>query len=157
MSQKKIDQVIGDKGFRFLDLVVYFCLLAMVAAFFFLASVLSNYPNTFEGIQVLCYGERGFEYRFESDQYLISDENRIHILSNDREYMEIAIETDHDGYNRLVIDKTDCSVFMADANCSWRKDCTHMQPLRGKGSIFCMPHSVLVLPIGPFDDGTIQG
>ena len=53
-----------------------------------------------------------------------------------------------EGWNEMIIDEGARTVAMHDADCSLRKDCTHMLPLGSGGSVItCIPHALKITPL----------
>lgn len=158
MSQKKLEQVVKDKGFRPFDLLIYGGIAVLVLVLF-LTLVVFRENKSLHGVQITYRGEQVFIYRFSDDEAVVLSQT-IEILSNDGSLLKLIVHTPNDGYNEIEIDKTNKTVRVVDANCSWRKDCTHMSALDGDGAtpISCVPHSVMIVPLGyDIDDGTIVG
>lgn len=159
MSQKKISQVILDKGFRFFDIVVYGCIILMTIIFF-CVFVFFKGEKHFDGIQILYRGECIFTYEFASDHYVILADDFIEIISKDQLCFEVKIYSAENEYNIICIDKQHECVYMLDANCSFRKDCVHMNALSCDNlvPISCVPHAILIVALDyTVDNGTIYG
>jgi len=159
MSQKKIEQVLNDKGFRPLDILIYALLAVLIGSLFF-ALFYQRDSERLEGFQVLSRSEQIFTYRFATDEYQIFRQDEIEILQNDEKELIVMIHIESGGLNELTVEKQSRFVRMSDADCSHRKDCVHMRPLNNQNRtpVTCVPHSLTILPLGgQIDDGTIVG
>ena len=136
------------KPFAAWDLLVY-GVLAVLIAVLFIVFVFSDAFGVKDarGIRVEAEGETVYTYLFgEGGQIASGWEDRVEERAEGA-MLYVRITTPR-GWNELAIDTEKNAVYMQDADCSFRKDCTHMQAIGGGGSvIICIPHALRVMPL----------
>lgn len=158
MSLKKIGQVKNSKWFRIWDLIIYGVIIAVTVALF-LALHFTKDRSQADGIRILYKNKSVFEYYYSNDNYKIIEEDNIVIEDESATKLTLTFYTDgKSGHNTVVIDKTEKSVKVTDADCSLRKDCVYTPEIRdNSGFISCSPHMMTIQPFNPKtdDDGNI--
>ena len=143
------------------DAVVYAALALLIGGLFW-AFVLVRPASPLERVDVFI-GDRAreaapiFSYLFTNDQYdMLDDAARdIRVQARADGYDVLFATEQHPAgplhYNTLVIQKSG-EAYMADADCSRRKDCTRFPRITsGEQMIVCVPHRLTVLGVGGGD------
>ena len=134
-------QIREGKPFVFGDLIVYILLAVLIVALF--CTCLGRHAGKPEGIRIEVRGEIVYQYMFGSGGS-ISPGWEVAVSEERGEILLVHIETEF-GYNVIAIDETARMVRMQDADCSRRKDCTHMRAIGGGGEVIvCIPHALKV-------------
>jgi hypothetical protein len=159
MSLKKITQVKADKGFKILDLIVYGVVILLIVTLFISFAVTKD-KSPLKGVEVYVSEKFSFKYNlvftydFESDEYDIKNAEAITVTEDNSFQLKIKILTGDDGYNDVLIDKTNKYVDVTDANCSkFSKDCVYSPKIADVNTaILCAPHGVQIKPVGYYDE-----
>lgn len=150
MSQKTIENVKKEKGFRIFDLIVY-GVIVLIVAVSFIAVFATKDKSPLTGIRVYVEDKAVFEYDFESGNYNIFKTDGYEIEVSDKG-KKVKITTEY-GYNLIVIDKKG-SVRIKDADCHGH-DCVYSPAITdNNGIIYCSPHRLKITPFN-FDDGKV--
>ncbi len=140
------------KLFRAWDLLVY-GLLALLIAFLFVLFVCSDVFGTGDarGFRVEVRGEAVYTYVFGEGGSAAEGKGNLVEERTEGETLYVRILS-ADGWNELAVDLAEESVRMHDADCSLRKDCTHMRAIGAGGRVItCLPHALKVVPLGGED------
>ena len=130
------------------DLLVYAAIVLLIAALF----VVFVFSDAFaaedaRGVRVEVYGEAVYTYVFgEGGSVADGWETRVEERTEGQTLLvRISLQ---EGWNEMIIDEGARTVAMHDADCSLRKDCTHMLPLGSGGSVItCIPHALKITPL----------
>ena len=128
------------------DLLVY-AVTAVVIVVLFLVFVVSDIFRTddAEGIRVEADGQTVYTYVFGKGGSAAQGWEKRVTERTEGGLLYVRIEL-QDGWNELLIDGD--MVRMFDADCSMRKDCTHMRAIGEGGSVItCIPHKLKVVPL----------
>lgn len=141
------------KPFAPLDLLVYALLLALIAVFF-AVFVFGDEEDRAEGIRVEVRGETVYTFVYGDAGGTIAPGWEDRIAEREEEgFIVVTIVLPEGGQNVLQIDGAARSAYMADADCSRRKDCTGMQPIEHTHDVIvCLPHELKVLALNGTED-----
>jgi hypothetical protein len=150
MSLKKIEQVKLDKGFKIFDIVVYI-LLALTIVALFIAFVFTKDASQVTSFKIsfVKNGDRVtvFTYDYDLDSYQISDEENIQIVSDEGGQIKLYfyVDSSHDKYNYIIIDKSSHSVWVEDGNCH-NLNCKELGKLTTNNQVItCTPHNYMII------------
>lgn len=142
-------QIRKNKPFALGDVVVYACLAVVIALLFVL--FLGRTQNATQGVKVEIRGEEVYRYEFGIGGSVVEGVSASIEESREDNTLYIRIKTEY-GYNVICIDDEQKLVWMFDADCSRRKDCTHMFALGDGGEvILCLPHFLRIVPLAGED------
>lgn len=134
-----------------LDAVVYAILLLLVGVLF-AVFVFGGRDRAAEGIRVEVRGEAVYRYEYGAGGWVAPAWSGRIAEREEGEVLYVRIVTE-EGWNELAIDLAQKSVRMNDADCSRRKDCTHMAPVQGAFDVIvCLPHALKVLALKGGED-----
>ena len=142
----------NGKPFRPADLAVYGVIAVVIAALFLAFAVFKREGDATE-IIAESNGERVFVYSF-ADGSLILNENFSGLVAKDVKdgVYTVVIYTDKEktAFNTVIIER-DGTTYVSDADCSRRKDCTHMKAIdESGGTIVCVPHGLKIYATGDY-------
>ncbi len=145
MRLERIKLVKEGKPIARVDFAVY-------AALFFTAIFLFSYfvfppKKLLDGIAVYLREEEIFRYEFGKGAQIGEGCDEIIFCQEEGTRVKITYRSGED-WNVILLDTGEQSAKMIEANCSVRKDCTRMQPLKSaRGAIICAPHKLKILPL----------
>lgn len=150
----RIEEIKKRKPFAVWDLLVYGILVAVILALF-IGFVFVNRGGHAKGIQITLHGTPVYTYEYgkggraeKGYESYIEEQTENGIV-----LVKIYSDETRKEYNLLAIDPQKRSAVMRDANCSFRKDCTHMPAVTSDlGVIVCLPHGLKVLALGQEED-----
>ncbi len=156
MAKSKLQEVKRASWFKGWDLLIYALVLVFLLALF-LAFVILPEKAALTGVEILLKNERVFSCDFEEGTF----EALADCVTVEREGEALTVTvTTEEGYNVVVIDLENRTADMTDADCSWSRDCVHMATITDTASapISCVPHGLVVLPLGGelTSDGTLH-
>lgn len=134
------------------DLIVYAVLLALVGLLFVLF-VFGGQKS--EGFAVDVAGERVYTYLFGTGGKIASGKETLVFEETEGDSVIVTVYTDETKkeYNVVVIDTKQKTAIVSEANCSLKKDCTHMPEVTlSRGAIVCVPHALTVKAVGGEED-----
>lgn len=134
----RLPMVREGKAFRMADLIVY-GVLALLIVTLFLVVFLPGEKES-EGFRITLRGETVYAYTFGEGEILRGEGVEV---TQTGERLLVRVGTDEE-YNVVEIDLEKETARMREANCSARRDCTHMRAIEGEGAILCVPHRVAV-------------
>lgn len=150
MSLKKIEQVRSDKGFKIFDLIVYAVVLVAIAVMF-AVFVFASDDSAIRAIRISYIGDGEsrtvFTYDFDADRWENFSEVNIEVAEEDdgRILLFFYVDESKSEYNEIIVDKTERSVWVEDANCR-NKTCMNFGKLRyNNQAISCSPHGYMVI------------
>lgn len=150
MSQKTIENVKKDKGFRIFDLIVY-GVIVLIVAVSFIAVFVTKDKSPLTGIRVYVEDKVVFEYDFENDKPKVMAGYDVEV-SDKGKSLNVKVSTDY-GYNLIIIEKKG-RVHIKDADCRGH-DCAYSPAITdNNGIIYCSPHRLKITPFN-FDDGKV--
>ncbi|MBE7087083.1 MAG: hypothetical protein E7369_02135 [Clostridiales bacterium] len=131
---------------RKLDVIVYaLVLLAVVCLFSFFVIIPKTEPNS--GFKVQVDGKDIFYFYYETNTYRILDGYDVSI-ENDGSVFFVNVATEN-GFNLLQVDTDKKEVRIIDSDCSNTHDCVYFAPIKdSNGVIVCVPHGLVVTPLG---------
>ena len=152
MSQKTLENVKKDKGFRIFDLILYGVVILIVAVSF-IAVFATKDRRPLTGVKVYLEEIAVFEYDFENDKYEITEGyEEIVVVTPKGESLQVKISTEA-GYNLIIIEKKG-RVRIKEADCHGR-DCVYSPAITdNNGIIFCSPHRLKITPSN-YDDSKV--
>lgn len=134
------------------DIFIYLFVI-LVTVLLFIIFVIDVTPTKLEGVVIEKSGQ------FNSEEILYYDFAKDNFNINHKYNENIEIKTEHnknsyfvaikieEEYNVIVIEKSG-KVYVSDANCSFKKDCTHFKGIvKGGDSIICLPHKLIITGI----------
>ena len=148
----KKDKVKKGGFFTAGDLIVYAVLIVLVVVLF-LMFVFGGKEGS--GIAVESGGERVYVYMFGKGGKISPGKEAVVEEKTEGRTVVVTIFTDErkEEYNIIVIDTEQKTAIVSEANCSFRKDCTHMAAIAQTGDvIICVPHTLIVKAIGGQED-----
>ena len=154
MSQKRIDQVRSDRGFKIFDLIIYGTIAVFVAALFIAVFVTRN-SQPLSGFRVYLQNELIYEYDFEKAESKIYVSDRISENAAEEGKLLVTVHTGG-GFNKIEINLVGKEVRVTDSDCG-KRDCVYTPAITdGGGIIFCSPHRLKIEPYGfDYDGGNI--
>lgn len=152
MSQKTLERVKKDKGFKIFDLIVYGVIILIIAVSFIAVFATKN-KSPLTGIRVYVEDKVVFEYDFENDRPKITAGHEDEVKVTDKgDSLQVKITSDF-GYNLIIIEKKG-RVRIKEADCRGH-DCVYSPAITdNSGIIYCSPHRLKITPFN-FDDGKV--
>ena len=151
MSIAKIKQEKENKIFKRWDILVYAIILVVIAVLF-LTVFLTKDKSEIEGFKVSIDGSIVYTYNFDTKEEFIVDKN-IQILERTDSNIKIRVHLSdlQSDYNILNVNLQDREIEVLDTDCSVSKDCMSMKIKSMSDTIICVPHKLIVEPIGKGD------
>lgn len=143
MSLNKVRQVHADKGFKIFDLIIYGAIIVLVTVLF-IAVFTTRDKSPLSGFRITVGDTVVFDYSFDDDAFDM-DENYIEITEAEQDKIIFVVHTEREGENTVLVDKSARSVEVTHANCG-SKDCTVGALKNNSGFIYCVPHSLRIVP-----------
>lgn len=157
MSREKLEQTKRAAWFKGWDILIYALILLFLLTLF-LCFVIFPGREQLSGVEIFVKNERVFFCDFEEGSYTIEDVSRVRVEENG-DLLLVTVTTE-EGSNIVSVDTKARRADMTDADCSWSRDCVHMPPIENTASapVSCIPHGVVVMPVGGDrdPDGTLQ-
>lgn len=150
MKEKIFDRIRKSKPFEIKDIFIYGMALLIVIGLF-LSLLGFNKTNDISGYKITVKNEIAVTLSFTDGVVVDKEFSDLVSVEKDRDVFVITVYTfDKLGFNEIVFNLKEKSVFVSKSNCSESKDCTHFPKLTNSGSIYCAPHQ---LKISPLNDG----
>lgn len=151
MKENIYDKVKNGKPFAAFDLLVY-ALVVLICAGLFLGFVIMSKHDSGNGFTVYYKDEKIFSFYYDDLKYDLAEfDGSIKVENTDPENRLFTITVftgGEENYNVLSVSAKDKTVKVAEANCSYRKDCVHTPEIKdGTGAIYCLPHGLKILPL----------
>lgn len=145
------DKVKNGKTFAAFDLLVY-ALVILICAGLFLGFVIIPKHDSGNGFIVYYKDEKIFSFYYDDLKYDVEEfDGSVNVENTDPEkglYTITVFMGGEKNYNVLSVSAKDKTVKVAEANCSYRKDCVHTPEIKdGSGAIYCLPHGLKILPL----------
>lgn len=147
MGLERIKQEKENKFFKKWDIVVYSVIALIIVALFLIVFIprkndqISAFVIKYDNTQVC-------EYNFDTDTITY---NQDYIkFEKESQYIYVitfSLKGDED-YNIIKVDLTNRNITCEDSDCSHSKDCTHMRISKMGDNIICVPHKLIILPVG---------
>ncbi len=148
MSIAKIRQEKENKIFKRWDILVYAIILILIAVLF-LTIFLTKDNSRLDGFKVSYDGDVIYTYIFSTKEEQKEDKY-IDILERSDSILKIRVhlsDLEHD-YNIIQVNLQERVITVIDADCSVSKDCTGMKIKSMSDTIICVPHKLIIEPIG---------
>ena len=148
MSIAKIRQEKENKIFKRWDILVYAIILILIAVLF-LTLFLTKDNSGLDGFKVSYDGDIIYTYNFSTKEEQKEDKY-IDILERSDSILKIRVhlsDLEHD-YNIIQVNLQERVITVIDADCSVSKDCTNMKIKSMSDTIICVPHKLIIEPIG---------
>ena len=148
MSIAKIRQEKENKIFKRWDILVYAIILILIAILF-LTIFLTKDNSGLDGFKVSYDGDIIYTYNFSTKEEQKEDKY-IDILERSDSILKIRVhlsDLEHD-YNIIQVNLQERVITVIDADCSVSKDCTSMKIKSMSDTIICVPHKLIIEPIG---------
>ena len=151
MTQKKVEQVKADKGFRIWDLAVYAALIALIVALF-IAFVFTRDSSPLTSVSVsIGFGEEQrtvCTYNFTTQSLNVIDDSVITVNYPEDGGIELTFHGEGEGEENIIfIDTRNVSVSVTQANCP-ALDCVYTAAITNNSSlpIICSTHRMIIRP-----------
>ena len=147
MSINNIKQEKENKIFKKWDILVYAILLVLIVVLF-LVVFISKDDSKIEGFEMSYKNNKILTYDFQKDSF---DYNSEFIEINECENGYIILfylDDKKTDFNKIQVNTQDKCVVVLDASCSTSKDCTSMSIKKISDTIICVPHSLIIKPLG---------
>ncbi len=145
-----LNKLKSQRPFKKWDLLLYALTLIFIFTLF-LTFVIT--PNAVQnvGFKVVKDGKTVLTFNYESEELKVSNAFKDYVES-DVVNRTIKIYTaDKSGFNTLTYNTAEKSVKVTDSNCDLvtsSRDCLYFPAIKDNhGSIFCVPHSLKILPL----------
>lgn len=150
MKEKIFDRIRKSKPFEIKDIFIYGMALLIVIGLF-LSLLGFNKTNDISGYKITVKNEIAVTLSFTDGVMVDPAFNELVLVKQGGNVFTITVYTkDKSGFNEIIFNLAEKSVFVSKSNCSESKDCTHFPKLTNSGSIYCAPHQ---LKISPLNDG----
>ncbi len=147
----RIEQEKSNKFFMKWDIVVYAILVLLIVGLF-LGVFLSRNKEQLTGFEIKYNDVQVCEYDFDNDSIKYNPEYISIEKISDKEYKILFSENkDKTHFNEIYVDLSKRTIECKDADCSISKDCTHMKITKMGDTIICVPHRLMITPIGKSD------
>ncbi|MCR4874775.1 MAG: NusG domain II-containing protein [Clostridia bacterium] len=147
MGIDRIKQEKENKFFKKGDILVYSIIALIIVALFLIVFIPRNndqitaFVIKYDNIQVC-------EYNFDTDTITYNQD----YIKFEKESQSVYIITfslkDDEDFNIIRVDLTTRNITCEDSDCSHSKDCTHMRISQMGDSIICVPHKLIISPVG---------
>ena len=147
MKEKIFEKFYKTKPFELKDIAIYIACFFIIV-FLFVSFLGFNKDSEILGFNVTVKNKLAITLSFNkgvtvkepfSDYVTVNQEDNLYF---------ITIYTENkDGYNTIIFDLTDKSVWVDESNCSDSKDCVHFPKFNKSGSIYCAPHKLKISTI----------
>ena len=150
MGLDRIKQEKENKFFKKWDIVVYSVIVLIIVALFLIVFIpqkhdqITAFVIKYDNTQVC-------EYNFDTDTITYNQD----YIKFEKESQYIYVITfslkESEDYNIIRVDLTNRNITCEDSDCSFSKDCTHMRISKMGDNIICVPHKLIILPVGESD------
>lgn len=145
-----LKRVKEESPFKKWDLLLYALTLVFVFTLF-LAFVIIPSASENSGFKVVKDGKTVLTFEYDTEELRVTNAF-LHLVESDPVNRTIKIYTeDGSGFNTLTYNTAEKSVRVTDSNCdsvASSRDCLYFPAVKDShGSIFCVPHSLKILPI----------
>ena len=144
----RIAQEKENKFFMKWDILVY-SILALLIVALFLVVFLTKSNDKLTGFTIQYDNAKVCEYSFENKS-ITYDPKYISLekISEDEFKLTFHEEEDKSHFNVIHVYISKEIIECEDADCSLSKDCTHMKITKMGDTIICVPHKLMITPIG---------
>lgn len=142
----RLPSVKSGKAFRMWDLLFYGIILLLISALVLAAVLIRKDDGAATGIRITQGGETVYIYRFGEGGETVPKEGVSVETQQEGTKLFVTVRVG-DAYNRIEIDAEGRTARVVGANCSARRDCTKMAPVKENGTILCVPHALCVEPL----------
>ena len=136
----------NKKLFRWEDVFVYTFTLLIIFSLF-LAFVILPSTQKSKGFKIMVDGKEVATYLYDGE-LSIKDNHYNDLIVANGNYLTIYLDQSKTHFNKIEIDKKQCTARVVDANCSTSKDCTYTPSLKGNSAIVCVPHKLKIVAMG---------
>lgn len=137
----------SKKCFEKNDLLVYLALI-LTLTILFLAFYLTNGNATALGFKVCVNDEEIFSFTYSDENFSVNEDYADFITVDKVEKtVTIYLNAQKTQFNLISYDLNSSSVKMKNSTCSLSKDCVYEPKISDKGTIFCAPHNLKIVPI----------
>ena len=141
----RISEEKQNKFFRKWDILIY-AILALLIVALFLIVFLPTRKSQYTGFRMEYDGKVVLEYDFDKDSMQL-DKNYVSYAKESATTYTIWFKNGEDE-NIIIVDIENRVITCEEANCSLSKDCTHMKISKMGDTIICIPHKLMISPIG---------
>ena len=147
MGVERIKQEKENKFFKKWDIVVYSVIALVIIALFLIVFIpqkhdqITGFVIKYDNIQVC-------EYNFDSDTITYNSDYIKFEKESQYIYKIIFSLKDSEDFNEIKVDLSNRNITCEDSDCSFSKDCTHMRISKMGDNIICVPHKLIISPIG---------
>jgi len=148
LMKDRIEQEKSNKFFMKWDIVVYAVLVLLIVALFLVVFLTRN-KDQLTGFTIQYDNIKVCEYSFDNDSITYDPKYVSLEKISDTEYKFIFHENeDKTRFNIIHVYLNTRTIECEDADCSISKDCTHMRISKMGDTIICVPHKLMITPIG---------
>lgn len=129
-----------------LDVFIY-AFIVILTISLFLGFVILPRPTKNKGFRVEIDSNNVFEFLYDDNSYTVNSDFDVDVEPCQDGF---TVKIIHNGeFNTLKINTSDKWVKVIDSDCSIKKDCVYFPPLTDdNGTIVCVPHRLVVIPLG---------
>ena len=144
----RIEQEKSNKFFMKWDILIY-SILALLIVGLFLGVFLTRDKNEITGFTITYDNAQVLKYDFDNDSLTYAPEYiAVEKVSNTEYKFTFSLNEDKSDYNVIIVNLSNRTIECEDADCSLSKDCTHMKISKMGDTIICVPHKLMITPIG---------
>ncbi len=147
MKGKIFDKFRKSKPFELRDIAIY-CASIFIIVALFISLLGFNKNSDISGFKITVKNELAVILYFEKGVTI--EEPFIDFVTvyyEDNLYTVTVYTEDKNGFNQILFDLNDKSVWVNKSNCSDSKDCVHFPKLTDSGTIYCAPHKLKISTI----------
>ncbi len=142
MKKDLLNIVKKGKPFKKTDLIIYLFIAVLIIGLF-IGFYLFNNSSSSNGFSVYKNGNLILSCEYGSS--LSVEENYENLVEINENVITIFASAEKTRYNVLEVNHTEKSVDIIFSNCSSSHDCTSLPKISGgKGTLVCVPHSLII-------------